>query len=176
MHKTFSIAYLHFISAYSQPLLECKCDRSLIVPFRQLCSLHLFSLLVGRQNTKIRIVYLDHGEIRSFKLSREKEVFFLFNNNCINNRKGKEQWGIRRFDLEFTTTRVKGEFRSRPPCIPRERDSFPRYNNAPCPSQLRLVSHSNDTANFLSLFPRETSSSRVNVSQPPSFPSRPNVR
>lgn len=47
MHKTFSIAYLRFISAYSQPLLECKCDRSLIVPFRQLCSLHLFSLLVG---------------------------------------------------------------------------------------------------------------------------------
>lgn len=79
------------------------------------------------------------------KLSRQ--VFFSYNNNnnnnCIRNR--KEQWRIGRFNLEFTKVR-ENPFRFVFYSGQRNR-RFPiqRYNNAPCPSQLRIVPHSNDT-------------------------------
>lgn len=106
MHETFSVTHLHFISAYSRALLhpECKCDRSLIVPFRQLCYVgHFSSLIVLDPRIVPSTNRVSRSKIR-VKLS-EKQVFSLPPITIIIIIAGivrKEQWRIGRFNLEFT--------------------------------------------------------------------------
>lgn len=119
MHKTFSITFHLCLFASTSPCrmqMRPFFDRSLpAIMLQATCSLIMLDARI------VRIVYLDQ---RSVSNSRGERSFFpppYNNNNCIRNRSGKEQWRIRRFNLEFTTNVKAVQFAR--VCIPTREDS-----------------------------------------------------